>query len=156
MRITKLLVVSILLLCIFACERGVVFEDGLKIKNAQWERSEKAMFEFTIDDTTAVYDFYLNFRHGSEYPYQNIYLFTQTKSPSNQLAVDTAQMLLADKKGRWMGKGIGDIFDYEFKFKQGRLFPEAGVYTFQIEQAMRDKTLPYITDIGISIKKVNP
>ncbi len=144
-----------LLICILGCEEGLVFEDGLKINDAKWDRADRAVFKFDIEDTAAVYDLYLNFRHGSDYPYQNIYLFTRTESPSSQLAIDTAQMLLADNKGRWMGKGIGDIFDYEFKFKQGRLFPEAGEYTFEIEQAMRDKTLPNITDIGISIKKVN-
>ena len=97
----------------------------------------------------------MNFRHGGDYPYQNIYLFIKSKSPSGKIAKDTAQMILANNKGRWMGKGIGDIFDYQFRFKQGPLFPEKGEYYFEIEQAMREENLDKVTDIGISVKKVN-
>jgi gliding motility-associated lipoprotein GldH len=138
-----------------ACDSSVVYEKNLKIKNADWDQGEKALFEFDIDDSTKGYEIYMNFRHGGDYPYQNIYLFTRTVSPSGLIAKDTAQMLLADNKGRWLGKGIGDIFDYQFKYKGGNLFPEKGTYTFQIEQAMREKTLENVTDIGITIKKLN-
>jgi len=138
-----------------ACDTNTVFEENLEIKNAEWNRSEKAYFEFEIEDSTAVYEIYLNFRHGGDYPYQNIYLFTETVSPSGKLAKDTAQMLLANNKGKWFGKGIGDIFDYQFRYKQGELFPENGIYHFEIEQAMRDVILENVTDIGISVKKTN-
>src|SRR5690606_26806920 len=111
-----------------ACEKGRVYEENLKIPAAQWQRSETAKFEFDIDDSTAQYEFFLNFRHAGDYPYKNIYLFARTKSPSGKLAVDTAQMILANKQGKWLGKGIGDIYDYQFKFKQGPLFPENGTY----------------------------
>jgi gliding motility-associated lipoprotein GldH len=62
-------------------------------------------------------------------------------------------MIFADNLGRWMGKGIGGIYDYQFKYKQGIEFPESGEYTFEIEQAMRDIELDNITDIGIRIEK---
>ena len=137
-----------------SCDRSVVFEENLRIKNATWDRNEKAFFEFEINDSSAIYDLYLNFRHGGDYPYQNIYLFIESRSPSGQIAKDTAQMILADNKGRWMGKGIGDIFDYQFRFKRGPLFPEKGRYYFEIEQAMREESLDNVTDIGIAIKKV--
>lgn len=71
------------------------------------------------------------------------------------MAIDTAQMILADPKGRWLGKGIGDLYDYQFRFKSGKIFPEKGKYELLIEQAMRDQVLPDITDIGITIKKMD-
>ena len=64
-------------------------------------------------------------------------------------------MLLADNQGKWMGKGIGDLYDYQFRFKELVLFPVKGEYSFEIEQAMRDEVLPYVTDIGIRIEKVS-
>jgi gliding motility-associated lipoprotein GldH len=149
----KLSIACSLLLLLGACNEGTVYEKNLKIPGANWNRQEKAVFEFDIEDTAAVYSFFLNFRHAGDYPYKNIYLFSETKSPSGKLAIDTAQMLLADNKGRWMGKGIGDIYDYRFKFKEGQLFPEAGTYVVELEQAMRVKELVNVTDIGISIDK---
>ena len=154
MRITSVALLFSLLVTLVSCDRSVVFEENLRIKNATWDRSEKAFFEFEIKDSSAIYDLYLNFRHGGDYPYQNIYLFIESRRPSGQIAKDTAQMILADNKGRWMGKGIGDIFDYQFRFKRGPLFPEKGRYYFEIEQAMREESLDNVTDIGIAIKKV--
>ena len=154
MRITSVALLFSLLVTLVSCDRSVVFEENLRIKNATWDRNEKAFFEFEIKDSSAIYDLYLNFRHGGDYPYQNIYLFIESRSSSGQIAKDTALMILADNKGRWMGKGIGDIFDYQFRFKRGPLFPEKGRYYFEIEQAMREESLDNVTDIGIAIKKV--
>jgi len=114
-----------------------------------------AKFTFDIKDSAASYSILFNFRHGGNYPYKNIYFFSRFKSPDGKIAVDTAQMILADHKGRWMGKGIGDLYDYQFKFKSGKIFPEKGEYELLIEQAMRDKVLPDVTDIGIAIKKMD-
>ena len=154
MRITSVALLFSLLVTLVSCDSSVVFEENLRIKNATWDHNEKAFFEFEIKDSSAIYDLYLNFRHGGDYPYQNIYLFIESRRPSGQIAKDTAQMILADNKGRWMGKGIGDIFDYQFRFKRGPLFPEKGRYYFEIEQAMREESLDNVTDIGIAIKKV--
>ncbi len=154
-RITSIALAFWLLTTLIACDNSTVFEENLRIKNATWERNQKAFFEFEINDTTGIYDLYLNFRHGGDYPYQNIYLFSKSKSPSGKIAKDTAQMILANNKGRWVGKGIGDIFDYQFRFKQGPLFPEKGEYSFEIEQAMREENLDNVTDIGVSVKRVN-
>lgn len=144
-----------MLLALNSCDTSVIYEENVKIKNAAWDRNEKAFFEFEVNDSLAVYDLSINFRHGGDYPYRNAYIFTKTVSPSGKIARDTAQMPLADTKGRWLGKGIGDIFDYQFRFKQGAVFPENGSYYFEIEQAMRDETLENVTDVGIAIKKLN-
>ena len=142
------------ILALTACDSSVVFEENLRIKNAAWQRQDKAFFQVEITDSLAAYEWVLNFRHGGDYPYKNIYLFIESTSPSGLVAKDTAQMIRATNKGRWMGKGIGDIFDYQFQFKKGKIFPEKGNYYIEIEQAMRDKTLENVTDIGIAIKKV--
>jgi len=154
----KQLIFSLFLFVIFfaACDEGRVYEESLKIPGAEWERNETAKFEFDIKDSLANYAFFLHFRHAGDYPYKNIYLFTKTKSPSGKLALDTAQMILANNQGRWLGKGIGDIYDYQFQFKKGSIFPENGKYQVIIEQAMREKTLSNVTDIGIGIKKLTP
>lgn len=144
----------LLAIVLISCDEQNVYEKNLSIKNAQWERNEKAVFQFAIEDSISLYNLYLNFRHAGDYPYSNLYLFTKLKSPKGKVAIDTAQMVLADKKGRWMGKGIGDIYDYQFKFKEAFMFPETGEYTVEIEQAMREKSLENVTDIGIKVEKI--
>ncbi len=136
-----------------ACDQDLVYEKNYAIENSNWMRSDHLNFEFDIQDSSAIYHIYFNFRHAGDYPYRNLYLFTQLKNPKGQIAIDTAQMILADTKGRWMGKGIGDIYDYQFKFKEQVKFPFNGSYQFQIEHGMREKVLPNITDLGIRIEK---
>lgn len=138
-----------------ACDGDWVYEENLKIEDAVWKRENIANFSFQIEDTSASYQVFLNFRHAGDYPYRNLYLFTHSKRPDGKQARDTAQMILSDGKGQWVGKGIGDIYDYQFKYKEGNLFPLKGQYTIGIEQAMRTAELGDVTDIGISIKKIN-
>jgi len=137
----------------FSCNENVILNQNLKIQSSNWDRNEKATFSFEVEDSLALYDIYLNLRHGGNYAYKNIYFFIETYSPDEKYAKDTAQMILANSKGRFMGKGIGDIFDYQFKFKEGVRFPNGGEYRIEIEQAMRENVLADITDIGVKIEK---
>lgn len=146
-------IIFLFTLALTACTDGLLYEENLKIKNAEWKREEKAQFKFEVEDTSSQYDLFINVRHGGDYPYRNLYLFTRTRSPGRLIAVDTAQMIFADKQGRWMGKGIGGIYDYQFRFREKVQFPEQGTYHFQIEHGMRDKVVPQITDIGIRIER---
>ena len=144
-------------LFLYSCQSGVIYEESIKIDESNWNRKSLATYEFNIADSAASYSFFLNFRHGGMYPYKNIYLFCRSESPSGKIAIDTAQMMLTNDYNRWMGKGIGDLFDYKFKFKEGEIFPEKGTYHFSIQQGMRDSILTAVTDIGITIKiKSNP
>lgn len=154
-KLNSLFSLCLLLLVLSSCDSNRVFEENKRIPEAQWNRHDKALFEFEIQDSLARYNFYFNFRHAGDYPYKNLYLFVKTTNPLNQVAVDTAQMILADHRGKWMGKGIGDIYDYQFKFKEDVAFPAKGIYTVEIEQAMRDEILENVTDIGIRIEKVD-
>ncbi len=142
------------MLLLFSCDEGILFEKNLAIKHGKWNRDEKAVFTFDVADSLNTYAIYLNVRHAGDYPYKNLYLFTKTISPAGELAMDTAQMIFANSRGEWLGKGIGDIYDYQFKFKKEVVFPQKGKFIFEIEQAMRDSILPSITDVGVKIEKI--
>ncbi|MBD99723.1 MAG: hypothetical protein CMO34_07760 [Verrucomicrobia bacterium] len=150
---------SLILVCFtlssLACNEGIVLNDHKKFEEGMWVRKNKIVFDYEISENNALYDIYLNFRHTGNYPFENIYFFIETVSPDNKFAKDTAQMILADKKGRFLGKGIGDIFDYEFKFKEGIKFPVSGKYSIQVEQAMRVETIEEVTDFGIRIERAS-
>lgn len=137
-----------------ACDQNRVFDKSLPLDDATWNRNQLAKFDIAIEDTTALYDVFINLRNAGQYPYRNIYLFTQIKSPDGKFARDTAEFILADGRGNWLGKGIGDLWEYQFPYKQSVMFPKKGSYIIELEQAMRDSELKYITDIGVRIEKV--
>src|SRR5690554_4235738 len=98
----------------------------MDIKDATWHRDDKAFFSVNIEDTLSRYNLYLNFRHAGNYNYRNLYLFSTIVGPNKLASKDTAQMILADNRGNWIGKGIGDLYDYTFLFKKNVQFPKKG------------------------------
>lgn len=149
-----IIIVLFLGISLISCDQNRVFETNLAMKDAQWERSQIAKFEIEIEDTLAYYSIFINLRNSGQYPYRNIYLFSKIKSPDGKYAKDTAEFILADAKGRWHGKGIGDLWEHQFLYKKGVKFLLSGEYIIELEQAMRDKELKYITDVGIRVEKI--
>jgi gliding motility-associated lipoprotein GldH len=138
-----------------SCDDARIFEENRKIKEAKWDEKEKIVFVTNIQDTLNGYDFYINLRQASTYPYSNIFFFVDTWFPNGKTARDTVECMLADDKGNWLGKGLGDIKDNKILFKKSVRFPLKGSYAFVFQQAMRVEKLPSVLDVGLRIEKSN-
>ena len=135
------------------CDRNRVYEKNLRIPGAEWINTNVPYFNVTINDTSAAHNIYINVRNSGKYRYSNLYLFITTKAPNGNTLKDTMDIILADNRGKWLGKGLGDIYFNQILYKKNIRFPYRGIYTFQIEQAMREDTLHDITDIGLRVEK---
>jgi gliding motility-associated lipoprotein GldH len=136
-----------------ACDSRRFFEENSSVPDGVWKNTERIRFDVPIKDTIAGYNFFLNVRNSGDYPYSNLYLFIHTTTPSGKLANDTLECQLAAPDGKWLGSGIGNLKFNRFFFQENVRFHKAGIYHFEIEQAMRVKTLSGIHDIGIRIEK---
>ncbi len=145
--------VLVALLSLSSCDRNVVFEDNVKLPENRWEQKNAIQFTVDIQDTITPNNLYINLRNAGGYQFSNIFLFFTTTSPSGKMERDTLELTLADPSGKWLGDGMGDIWDNRQLFKRGFRFPESGKYIFQLEQAMRIDPLPQIMDAGIRIEK---
>lgn len=137
-----------------ACDEARVFEENQEIKNGTWDQNNKITFNVDIQDSISSYHIYLNVRNAGAYPFSNLFLFVTTQSPKGQIERDTVECTLADQTGKWLGDGIGDLWDNQIMFKRMVRFPTTGVYKIQLEQAMRVNPLPFIMDVGIRVEKV--
>ena len=140
------------LLALAGCKQ-VMFQESHEVSNKNWEVDQTFRFEVPVQDTMSSYDFYIDLRNGANYPYANIYMFVNTTFPSGKSARDTVECILADKRGKWLGDGLGDILDNHILFKENIRFPNSGTYVFEFEQGMREDALPAVLDVGISIEK---
>ena len=129
------------------------FQESEQIPNKIWDQSHNIRFDVEVKDTMSGYDFYIDLRNEGTYPFANIYMFVTTTFPSGKSARDTVECILADRTGRWLGKGLGDVLDNHILFKQNVRFPSSGAYTFEFEQGMRKEELPSILDLGISLEQ---
>jgi gliding motility-associated lipoprotein GldH len=138
-----------------SCDTKAIFDKTIKIPDYNWDMNNVIKLDAEIKDTINSHDIYINVRHASGYQFSNLFLFLTTKTPKGETALDTVELTLADARGKWLGKGMGDIWDNQVLFKKNFRFPEAGTWHFELEQAMRINPLPQIMDVGMRIEKAS-
>ncbi len=143
----------VVFLFLSSCDNNVVFEENVKFPENRWEQKNNIVFTTDIKDTLTPYNIYINVRNAGGYQFSNLFIFFTTQIPSGKRERDTVQLTLADPSGKWLGDGLGDIWDNRLLFKNNFIFPEKGKYTFTFEQGMRIDPLPQLMDIGIRIEK---
>ena len=136
-----------------SCNNNIVFEDYSAFKNQTWNADSSVVFNYFIADTICKNQIVIKVRHTTDYEFQNLFLFVKAEK------TDTLELLLANKEGKWLGKGIGDVREVEVAYRKDEVFTKKGNFTFEIEQAMRYGALEKIQHlnnikaIGLSIQK---
>ena len=135
-----------------SCDGRKVYEEYVEVDDYVWNASSPLRFEFEITDTAALHDVYINVRHANQYPYCNLWLFVDSWAPSGLKAVDTVECVLADDHGKWLGSGLGDIWDTQILWKKNVRFAMPGKYHVEYNQAMRTENLVGIMDMGLRVE----
>ncbi|MCQ2200428.1 MAG: gliding motility lipoprotein GldH [Paludibacteraceae bacterium] len=152
------IVAGLSLLSFASCDDGVVQQEVKEIPETGWEKETPVEFEFSMQDTTSLYEVVVDVRNKSSYMYQNLWLFIEAKNPKGEIYSDTIECILADNKGRWIGDGAGSFFSGEYRlpvsFMPQVLFGQPGDYKFSIYQGMREDVLLGLSDVGIRIRHV--
>ena len=145
-----------LLICISffsSCDSNRIFEKNESISESGWSSKGIIKFDVDIKDPATPANFYINVRNADGYPYSNLYLFIKTTFPNGKFSNDTLECVLSDEKGKWLGKGLGDIYDNQIPFKKNVHFPMAGKYSFEIQHGMRINPVLLVMDVGLRIEK---
>ncbi len=145
----------ILILIISSCSKSYFYQSEVEIPGGVWSSEKIAIFEPVISDTSQSYNVILSVSNTGDYPKSNIWFFIKTISPNGNSQKDTLQYLMAEESGKWIGNKSGDNYDQKFYFKNFVRFPEAGKYTFEIQQGMRDLELKGINKVGIILEEIN-
>jgi len=140
-------------LSLSSCDSKRIFEKNETVPEEGWRINDIKKFEVEIKDPATATHFYVNVRNADGYPYSNLFLFIKTTFPNGKIANDTLECVLADEKGKWLGKGMGDIYDNQIPFKRNVRFPMPGTYLFEIQHGMRAESIPLLMDIGLRIEK---
>jgi gliding motility-associated lipoprotein GldH len=101
-----------------SCNDNTVYEKNYNFEKGLWEADKPLQFQAIVKDTSIGYNVYLNLRNAGTYPYSNIFLFINTRFPGGMIDRDTVEIMLATPEGKWMGKGLGDLWDNQILFKR--------------------------------------
>ncbi len=139
-----------------ACSSNNIINEYKTIDNEGWNLNDTITFDVDIPDISSTYTFDVNIRHDVNYQFQNLYFFTVTQFPDGNTVKDTIEVFLAKKNGEWLGSGYGAVKTIKNRIMQQARFKQSGLYKFSFIQAMREKQLKYIKEIGITISQDNP
>ena len=153
MRITGLLLIGLALLSLAACDPNRVFEKNVDIPDYVWNYQDPVAFEVAIEDTTAIYNLYVNVRHTNFYPFSNMWVMVTTVFPDGETLEQRLDLELADKDGKWFGDCLGDICDVQLILQEKAYFNQVGTYTFRFNQIMRMDDLPAVMSMGLRVEK---
>ena len=138
-----------------SCDNNIVFDDYKTFENQTWNSDSIIIWDYSVIDTISKNQLVIKVRHSTEYEFQNLFLFIKAEK------TDTLELLLANKEGKWLGKGIGDVREVEVVYRKDKVFTKKGNYSFKIEQAMRYgaaekiQVLNNVLAVGLSIEKKN-
>lgn len=136
-----------------SCGQGALYEKNESIKGHQWSYDTIPAFDIHIDDAQSAYDIVVNLRHNKYYRFSNIFFLLHESGPDLKDTAYRHEIKLAELDGRWLGRSAGNLYHIEHLAKHNFVFPDTGVYTFAIEQNMRNNPLEGVTDVGIKVLK---
>jgi gliding motility-associated lipoprotein GldH len=140
------------------CMSSPYYQKVYALPENEWQYNNKLSFKFEITDTAAMYQLFFLMRHTEAYPFSNIWIWVETKQPgADTFSRSRMEIPLAEISGKWMGRGMGEIWEHRMPITQGdrpMRFNKKGLYEIRIEQNMRINPLPEILQVGLRVAKM--
>lgn len=135
-----------------SCTNKEIFSDFHSFPQGEWNWNDYATFDLHVTDSIGRYDLEVTSRNNNSYPFSNLWLFIDIRTPKDSLLRDTVDLKLADIYGKWLGTGVSTYAVTE-AFRTRYCFPDTGHYHVTIRQGMRENPLIGISDVGLTVSK---
>jgi gliding motility-associated lipoprotein GldH len=160
MKLTSSFLFLLVLICFLSCDKKRVFDD-YKSVGAAWQKDSIVSFDFKQEDTTKLYNLFVNLRANQAYQFNNLYVIVAMERPGGLTKVDTLQYQMTNPDGSLLGQGFSDIKESKLFYKENLRFDTIGDYKVRIQQAVRQtekiegiQTLQGITEVGFRIETI--
>lgn len=137
---------------VISCRNDALKDEFKPIPNQSWNYNFVPSFEVKVADKQMSYRLKVNLRITADYKYANLFILMHQVSPDKSRQTKRIELRIADKDGRWLGKGVGSLYNYQITYDKDYYFPDTGTYRYEIEQNMRDSPLRGVSDVGICIE----
>ena len=154
-RVVRTFLLAVFSLALFmSCGERALYDEARALPTDGWDFRDTLEFTYVISDTSGVFDIYLHVRNEKQYSYSNLWIFVETTAPNGAMQKDTLELILADETGQWLGKGTRSINTMMIPYLRNIKFPYLGIYSMDVQHAMRDTVLPHIQNIGVRVQRV--
>lgn len=160
MNLKSSLLFLFILITIASCDKNRVFDEYKSVGNA-WVKDSIVAFDFKQEDTTKLYNLFVNLRANQAYQFNNLYVIVSMERPGGLTKVDTLQYQMTNPDGSLLGEGFSDIKESKLFYKENLRFDTIGDYKVKIQQAVRQtgkiegiQALEGITEVGFRIETI--
>ena len=135
-----------------ACGPNYLYDETHLLPDEGWTYADTLDFSFSIEDTMALYNLYLEIEHTTNYSYQNLYSQIYTRFPSGERISQTISLELADNTGAWQGDCSKETCLFLAPIQMNAFFNEVGEYVFTLEQYMRESPVKNVRAVGMKLE----
>lgn len=153
-KIFVLLFFSLLATGLLGCNTNNLIDTNEEMPQRNWSYVNKIKGTAEIKYPAMPVSLKFKLRHTADYRYSNIYILMHLSGPGLPKITRRYEYKLAESDGQWLGKGSGNLYTSVLPLLTNYHFPQAGKYTIEIEQNMRDNPLKEISDAGITVSGV--
>jgi gliding motility-associated lipoprotein GldH len=145
-------ILVLLSLIFMSCSEQPMFEKSYSFKANTWKQDVKPSFKVSIDDTSKAYNFIITFRVTTDYAFNNVWFYLNSKTPDGLTAREPFQMKITNNDGTWAGIKTGTVVETTLSFNRRKL-SKKGDYYFTLEQGVTMKELNEVLDIGLKVEE---
>ncbi len=145
--------IFVLMLVAVSCsEREAYYKFG-EIKDGSWAAEDALLFiiDSTDLDNNKRYDVSVEITNNVDYPYQNLWLFSEYNKEDSSIVKAQKEFMLADEFGKWQGSGFASLYQSSFPVLRSVRFAKGVKYQIHIRHGMQDTILHGIEKIGLKI-----
>jgi gliding motility-associated lipoprotein GldH len=140
------------LILLSSCGKDAHYSKSYQFENESWTQKVKPKFVVEFQDTTKLYDFRIALRTTTDYKFNNLWIFLNSKPPSGATSREPYEIKTTYPDGSWIGKKSGSIVEHQLIFKRRRP-PYKGKYVFEIEQGISQKVIDEVLDISFVVEE---
>ncbi|MDC0230826.1 gliding motility lipoprotein GldH [Aureispira] len=136
----------------FSCKSSV-YDETIVIEKGQWLIDNPITFSFIVDDTSKLYNIFLDVDHNSDYGYQNFYCLVESYAPGGLAQQQQNAVELATRKGKWKGNCNSATCISHIPFITKTKFDVPGPYKIIFTQFTRNNPLKGINSLRLTINE---
>lgn len=153
--IIRLFFVCLFLVTATSCRNEDIYYQFHEIKKQKWSKYDTLFFyiDSALINPSVKYDITVELTNSFDYPYRNIWLYSQDNINDTIFRNYSAQHLLSDEFGKWYGSGFGALYQLSLPYRTSVYFKDNRSYCIKLVHGMRDEPLLGIENVGIRIKE---
>jgi gliding motility-associated lipoprotein GldH len=136
-----------------ACNSDALVDRYHDIPEAGWQYEQVVTDSFEVVKSDHYHQISANIRVTGDYPYANIHMKATITDPDGKSTEYKVPMPLAEKSGKWLGTGLGDVITFQTPILHRKLLTKKGKYSITIAQDMRLETLKSIRSAGVKVEQ---